>query len=265
MNGVKYNSFTIGEGMPIVMLHGFQLDHRVMLGACEPLLQGKNFKRIYFDLPGMGLTKNYHQIKNADQMLKSIAELIKPLVGNEKFLIAGMSYGGYLARGLRCHFEDQVVGMFLFVPVVEPISTLRKLPVHRVLSEDKAYAATLLSSELEEIRELNTVINAYVVDRQRIEIDEALVLGDEDYLEDYQAKGYKASFNVDANNARFDKPVVIMAGKQDSVVGFEDQFALSLQFPRATYLAVDCAAHAMHIEQAELFNAVFKGWIGAFE
>lgn len=265
MSGVKYNSFTIGEGIPIVMLHGFQLDHRVMLGACEPLLQGKNFKRIYFDLPGMGLTKDYHHIKNADQMLKSIAELIKPLVGNEKFLIAGMSYGGYLARGLRWYFEDQVLGMFLFVPVVEPISAMRKLPAHKVMVEDKAYSATLLSSELDEIRELNAVINAYVVDRQRIEIDESLVLGDVEFMDEYQAKGYKASFNVDANNAQFDKPVVIMAGKQDSVVGFEDQYALSLKFPRSTYVAVDCAAHAMHIEQAELFNAVFKRWIGEFE
>ncbi|GAB6109024.1 alpha/beta fold hydrolase [Fusibacter bizertensis] len=265
MSGVKYNSFTIGEGMPIVMIHGFQLDHRVMLGACEPLLKDKKFKRIYFDLPGMGLTKDYHQIKNADQMIKSIAQLIKPLVGNEKFLIAGMSYGGYLARGLRCHFEDQVKGMFLFVPVVKPLSEMRKLPVHRVLDEDKAYAATLLSSELEEIRALNAVINSYVIDRQRIEIDEALLLGDEEYMDEYQAKGYKASYNVDSNNASFDKPVVIMAGKQDSVVGFEDQYALSLQFPRSTYIAVDCAAHAMHIEQAALFNAVFNGWIGAFE
>ena len=42
-----------GEGLPIINLHGFMLDHRVLKGCMEPIFSKRsNFKRIYFDLPG---------------------------------------------------------------------------------------------------------------------------------------------------------------------------------------------------------------------
>ncbi|MGF7050748.1 pimeloyl-ACP methyl ester carboxylesterase [Paenibacillus sp. DS2015] len=47
------------EGTPIVMIHGWGPDHRPMKGCMEPIFQTSNtdWKRIYFDLPGMGKTK----------------------------------------------------------------------------------------------------------------------------------------------------------------------------------------------------------------
>ena len=56
--GNKYMSIyhkVIGEGYPIVMLHGWTLDHQVMLHAMEPLFEKRSgMKRIYIELPGMG-------------------------------------------------------------------------------------------------------------------------------------------------------------------------------------------------------------------
>ncbi len=58
-----------GEGLPIINLHGFMLDHRVLKGCMKPIFNKRsNFKRIYFDLPGMGKTKAEPWIKNSDHM-----------------------------------------------------------------------------------------------------------------------------------------------------------------------------------------------------
>lgn len=45
----------IGEGKPILMIHGFSPDSRLMTGCMEPLFTNRTgYRRIYIDLPGMG-------------------------------------------------------------------------------------------------------------------------------------------------------------------------------------------------------------------
>jgi len=55
IKNISINYEIIGEGKPIIMLHGYYVDHRLMTGCMEPVLSSKEgFKRIYIDLPGMG-------------------------------------------------------------------------------------------------------------------------------------------------------------------------------------------------------------------
>ena len=47
----------LGEGRPIIMLHGWSVDHRHMVSDMEPLFRQRDgWKRIYLDLPGHGRT-----------------------------------------------------------------------------------------------------------------------------------------------------------------------------------------------------------------
>ncbi len=40
---------------PIVLIHGFTLDHRLMSGCMEPIFQNRTgWRRIYLDLPFAG-------------------------------------------------------------------------------------------------------------------------------------------------------------------------------------------------------------------
>lgn len=42
----------IGKGKPIIMIHGFTPDHRLMSGCMEPIFQdNSDWRRIYLDLP----------------------------------------------------------------------------------------------------------------------------------------------------------------------------------------------------------------------
>lgn len=98
---IKFYTEEIGEGIPIVMIHGLSPDHRLMKGCMEPIFNEKTgYRRIYFDLPGMGRTENYHNILSSDDVLEAVIHLIEHHIPNEPFLIAGESFGGYLARGV---------------------------------------------------------------------------------------------------------------------------------------------------------------------
>ena len=262
---IAFHTQVYGSGIPVVMLHGFVLDHRVMKGSIEHLLVEKNFKRIYFDLPGMGLTKRSERVNHADEMIEAIVWHIKSLIGDSKFLLMGMSYGGYLARGVLDQLKDQVLGMFLFVPVVKPLSHLRRLPMHQVLKIETSFLESFSKEEQEAMMANNVVISAENYVREKAEILDAVEIADHEYLEKYQSEGYEASYDVDRDAALFEGPVTLLAGKQDSVVGYEDQYELSLKYKRSTFAAIDVAGHGLQIDQPELFNAFVNNWISIFE
>lgn len=88
VNGVNVYYEIYGEGTPVVMIHGWSPDHRLMKGCMEPVFQSSvaSWKRIYFDLPGMGKTKAEPWINNSDQMLDIVLGFIDTVIPNEHFV-----------------------------------------------------------------------------------------------------------------------------------------------------------------------------------
>jgi pimeloyl-ACP methyl ester carboxylesterase len=88
-----------GEGRPLIMIHGMYVDHRGMMADMEPLFKHREgWKRIYLDLPGMGETTGKDWITTHDQMLNIVLDFIDSLIPGQRFVVAGTSYGAYLAR-----------------------------------------------------------------------------------------------------------------------------------------------------------------------
>lgn len=101
LDKITANYKICGEGRPILMLHGYYPDHRLMKGCMEPIFAHRSgWQRIYLDLPGMGKTKGESWIKNSDDILKIVVNFVENVIPNQHFSIVGESYGGYLAQGL---------------------------------------------------------------------------------------------------------------------------------------------------------------------
>src|SRR5688572_11167860 len=107
---------THGSGFPILALHGWTPDHRLMLGCLEPLFETRpGYRRLYPDLPAMGKSPA-NGVKSSDDMLAALEELVEAEIGAEPFLLVGESYGGYLARALAHRRPGQVRGLALICP-----------------------------------------------------------------------------------------------------------------------------------------------------
>ena len=134
---ISINYEIIGEGKPIIMIHGYYADNRVMAGCMEPIFSVKDgYKRIYIDLPGMGKSESAEWITNSDIMLDIVIDFIEKIIPNENFLIVGNSYGGYLSRGVVYKMQDRVDGIVLICPLLIPDYKKRNLPEHVVLVKD---------------------------------------------------------------------------------------------------------------------------------
>ena len=77
-----------GDGMPVLCIHGYSVDHRLMLGCLEPIFgQTSGYQRIYLDLPGMGKSPAPSWLKNADDMLDIMSTFIDKVIGDDTFLV----------------------------------------------------------------------------------------------------------------------------------------------------------------------------------
>lgn len=159
-----------GSGRPIVMIHGFTPDHRLMSGCMEPVFEKREgWRRIYLDLPGMGRSRNYADIESTDGMLDAVLELIDKLIPESNFAVAGESYGGYLTRGIIARRSQRVEGAALICPMVVPDKE-RALPPHTVFYEDPMLIAELQPEEYADFRSMGVVLDRRAWERYAEEI-----------------------------------------------------------------------------------------------
>ncbi|GAK55769.1 hydrolase [Candidatus Vecturithrix granuli] len=255
-----------GEGRPLLMIHGFGPDHQLMTGCMEPVFQGHpGWQRIYFDLPGMGKTPGKSWITNSDQMLSIVLEFMDQMFPNQRVIIAGESYGGYLARGIIKQRPMQVDGLFLLCPLIEADRTKRVLPAPVVLVKDEQLLTRLTPADREEFEAITVVQTAAIWERFQKEIMSGLQLADEPFLARLQVEGYAFSFAVDALPVPFEKPTLVLLGRQDISVGYRNAWNILENYPRASFVILDRAGHNLQIEQAALFHALVNEWLDRVE
>jgi pimeloyl-ACP methyl ester carboxylesterase len=254
---------TIGEGFPIVMLHGWTLDHIVMLHAMEPLFEKRDgWKRIYVDLPGMGQSLPQPSIQNSDDMLEAVLQLLDEIIPEGPFAVCGYSYGGYLARGVAYSRQERVRGLMLLAPVAIAESADRTLPQHAVLKKDSSLISGLSPEDAEEFCSVGVVQGEGEWERFQKEILLPSRLANAELLERIQTNGYGFSFDI---SAKLDCPALIVTGRQDHITGYRDTWELIEDYPRATFAVLDMAGHNLQIEQADVFNALVDEWLNRLE
>ncbi|EEL50535.1 alpha/beta fold hydrolase [Bacillus cereus] len=249
----------IGEGKPIVMLHGCSIDHRAMKGCMEPIFQQHTgYKRIYIDLPGMGKSKASKRINSSDRLLDIIASCIEKIIPNENFLLVGESYGGYLSRALVSKIPHKIDGLLLICPVVIAEHEKRTVPSTSLMKSDDTFLNTLSLAERREFCELAVIANEYTYNRYKEEIKPGLTVADDAFIENLQ-NNYRLTFSE--NEQKYINPVLVLAGRQDIVVGYQDLLNVIEDYPRATFAVLDMAGHNLQIEQPELFDSLVKEWL----
>lgn len=254
----------LGAGVPLVALHGWTPDHRLMLGCLEPVLADRpGYRRLYPDLPGMGATPAWPQVAASDDVLDAVLRFVDATVGDEPFLLAGESYGGYLARAVVRSRPSQVLGLALVCPVGPPAA--RRLPARQVLRPDPAVLAALDPDLAREFEEIAVVQSADAARRFAEQVLPGLAVADRAALERI---GQRRALSVDPDDpahAPFERPTLLVLGRQDDVVGYADQLGLVEQYPRATVAVLDVAGHNAQLERPGVFEALVADWLDRVE
>ena len=110
INGIELAYERYGKGTPLVLLHGFPLDHHTW-DEVVPLLED-TFDLIIPDLRGFGESTTSDTPYTMDDIASDIAGLLDQ-IGIASAIIAGHSMGGYVALAFARLFPKRVSGLGL--------------------------------------------------------------------------------------------------------------------------------------------------------
>jgi pimeloyl-ACP methyl ester carboxylesterase len=257
---IYYEQF--GEGIPLIFLHGYHIDHTCLSIPVESLIQDqKQFSRIYPDLPGMGKTMLKKRIDSTDELYAVLLQFIDKISGGGDFAIAGYSYGAYLARALVKSRPDKIKGLFLLCPVIFPEKASRLVPQFRVVEKDQDFLETLPENERNFFSGTAVIQTERVFNRLKKEIMEPFHLADREMLKNLQRNAYPFKEPVDNLSLSFKGPVQFLAGRQDSVVGYEDISSIFEDYPNGEMTVLNGAGHNLQIERDKAFTRIFRNWM----
>lgn len=235
-----------------VILHGFPIDHRLCVAAFEPAFEQRpGWRRIYPDFPGMGKTRAPEWLGSTDDLFRITRAAVDALVPG-RFALAGTSYGGYIAMGLADGAPGRVTGLALIVPTVVAAHDERDVAEHRVLVREEGVHGS------EMFEESAVVVTGETLRHHNEQVELAMADADQDALERIGAN-YAGSFPLVGPD--YARPTLVVLGRQDNAVGFNDQWRAMGQWPRSTFAVLDRAGHGLTFEQPTLLTALIGDWL----
>ncbi len=124
IKGLEINYEVIGEGKPLLILHGWGSNSERWQKVGE-LLAERGVKVIIPDLPGFGKSQNPSMAWGLDDYCEFVTEFIK-FLNLEKFYLLGHSFGGALAVKCSLKFPDKIDKLFLVSAACFRRAALRK-------------------------------------------------------------------------------------------------------------------------------------------
>ncbi len=253
------NVVECGVGTPIVLLHGFPVDHRSLLSLDAVIERSGGWRRMYLDLPGMGRTP-IGKVRSTDDVVQAVEDEIDARLGDSPFALLGNSYGGMLARAIAHRRRGRMLGLATIAGVFIADRGQRHLPDRVVLREDpEAVAVAAAEGAADDYVDMAVVQS---VDNARGFLDGV--------WPGLQAADYEGITGIEQNydlgdrpeeSDLFTQPTLFITGRQDDAVGYQDAWAVLEHYPRATFAVLDAAGHNTQVDQPDATSVLITEWL----
>ncbi|MBN2117150.1 MAG: alpha/beta hydrolase [Anaerolineales bacterium] len=294
--GIELAHFSVGEGRHVLIVHGGPGQPFVQpMSGLEPLTS--EFQFHYYDQRGCGESTRpidrfesqnmYENMTTLDRKLglgAQIADIerIRRILGDEKLILIGHSWGGFLAALYAAEFPEHVEALIL----VSPANTL---VMPQPDAESDLFAAVRAKLPLEEQAEFDVFMQEYMNFNTLFQKSEAdlvamneqfgnyyLKIMDVDMEAEWPEQGKPGGWMVWAGYVsmgqrhdyraalrEIDVPVLVIHGADD----LQSEAATRLYvdaFPNAKFAVIDHASHASFEDQPEQFAAIVKSFLAGY-
>ncbi|MFY0762619.1 2-succinyl-6-hydroxy-2,4-cyclohexadiene-1-carboxylate synthase [Metabacillus dongyingensis] len=261
IRGVSYHIETNGEGIPLVLLHGFT-------GSAEnwhPFLDMfSHYKVILIDLIGHGLTDSPSEFEryNMDESVKDLHVIFEELQLN-KAILAGYSMGGRLALSYASKHPERIDKL-----VLESASPGLKSEDERMSrrENDRKLSQFIKEQGMESFIDFWENISLFASQKalpgnvqknlrcQRLKNDEAGLANS------LLGMGTGSQKSLWDSLDSLEIPVLLLSGELDEkFCGIAKEMKDLL--PLSTFIKIIGAGHAVHVEQPQIFGRIVNEFI----
>ncbi len=240
-----------GSGQPVLLLHGYPLDHTLWRAQVEAL--SDTYRVIAPDLRGHGQSPAPAGAYPMETLAADVTALLDQL-GIAQAVWVGHSMGGYVALAALRTLPERVTGVILCAshPFADPPdkAQTRRDNARRALSEG---TAAVVSGMLDMLFRPGTNLESIPAHRVR-----AMMLNTSPQGVSGMLLGM--ADRPDAVDLLRDPapPKAIIAGRDDQIVRLADLQTLAAQLPHLNLRVIDEAGHLPMIEQPDATTATLR-------
>jgi pimeloyl-ACP methyl ester carboxylesterase len=240
-----------GRGSPLLLVHGFPLDHSMWTGQIEPL--SRQCRVIAPDLPGFGKSAgNSDGVSTMGQFADDLAQLLDELGIDEPITFCGLSMGGYIAWQFWKRHADRLSRLILCdtraAADTEEMARGRRLAAGRVLDEGLTEFIDAMVPKLfaeETVRDNPAIVEATLqVMRTTAPKSVAAAL-----------RGMAEREDMSSELSKIEVPALVICGEHDAISHSDEMRTIAAAMPNANFFEVAGAGHMSPLEQPDRVNA----------
>jgi pimeloyl-ACP methyl ester carboxylesterase len=246
VNGIQLAYTRRGKGTPLVLIHGFPLDHHLW-DEVVPLLED-TFDLILPDLRGFGESSTVEPFYAMEDYASDLAGLLDHL-GIQKAAIAGHSMGGYVALAFARLFPERLRGLGLVASQVLADTEERKQGRYKSAAEVAEHG-------------IGSVVETMT---PKFTPDERLQAFARQSMERQPPAAYIGALKAMAERidstpllSSFHFPVVLIHGNADSLIPIDRAREVKAALPQAHLVEISGAGHMPMMEAREQTAAALK-------
>ncbi len=245
-----------GLGEPIVMLHGFPLDHTMWRHQVEFL--SSRYRVIVPDLRGFGRSDGVGELLTMEACADDVAQLIDRLEINQPVTLVGLSMGGYVAFQFWRRHPEKLRRLVLCdtrsVADAPEVARGRLQMAERVLKEGSEVIAEGMIGRL--LYESLPPGHRRLVDELRAVIAQA----DPRAVAAAQ-RGMAARPDVTGWLSEIRVPTLVLCGERDVISPLEEMRAWAAAIPGSHWAAIPAAGHLPPLEQPAAVNQALLAFL----
>jgi len=246
-----------GQGVPLVLVHGFPLDHRMWQAQIDTF--SKTHRVIAPDLRGLGLSKSDDDVVSMEQFADDLAEMLDHLGVVERVVLCGLSMGGYISLQFWKKYSLRLRGIVLCdtraaADSPEALANRLKMVEHVLAADGTHYVAEAMLPKLFAPGAVVRVPDAVDLMRQTILAASPRAVA-------AALRGMAQRPDMTAEQKKVELPTQIIVGEHDALTPPDVMRPMAAAIPGARYFEILGSGHMTPLEHPAEFNAVLASFL----
>jgi 3-oxoadipate enol-lactonase len=254
--GIRLNVIEKGRGTPLVLAHGYPLDHSMWRGQLDGL--SGSCRVIAPDLRGFGASDATAGTVTMEQMADDLAALLDALAIQGPVVFCGLSMGGYVAWQFALRHRARLSRLILCdtkaIADSAEAAAGRLKTAEKVLAEGSAVAADALLPKL-------FAPTTYHERPQIVEATQQVILRTKPEGIAAALRGMAERPDVTSQLKEIDVPALLICGQHDGISPPAEMHGIAGQMPNTRFVEISDAGHMAPLEQPDAVNRVIREFL----